>query len=62
MAALRGAILKHSPQPPPEYISGHTPSSTPDVPERSELPHIALMPSQMQLLDKQNLDDDFSLV
>ncbi len=22
MAALRGAILKHSPQPPPEYISG----------------------------------------
>jgi CRISPR-associated protein Csb2 len=44
MAALRGAILKHSPQPPPEYISGHTPGSTPDVPVRSERPHIALVP------------------
>jgi CRISPR-associated protein Csb2 len=44
MAALRGAILKHSPQPPPEYISGHTPSSTPDAPVRSERLHIALVP------------------
>ena len=44
MAALRGAILKHSPQPPPECISGHTSGSTPDVPVRSERPHIALVP------------------
>ena len=44
MAALRREILKHSPQPPPEYISGHTPGSTPDVPVRSERPHIALVP------------------
>jgi CRISPR-associated protein Csb2 len=44
MAALRGAILKHSPQPPPECISGHTPGSTPDAPARSERPHIALVP------------------
>jgi len=44
MAALRGAILKHSPQPPPEYISGHTAASAPDVPVRSERPHIALVP------------------
>jgi CRISPR-associated protein Csb2 len=44
MAALRGAILKHSPQPPPEYISGHTAASTPDVPVRSGRPHIALVP------------------
>ena len=42
--ALRGAILKYSPQPPPEYISGHTPASTPDAPARSERPHIALVP------------------
>ena len=44
MAALRGAILKHSPQPPPEYISGHRPGSTAAEPVRSELPHIALAP------------------
>jgi CRISPR-associated protein Csb2 len=44
MAALRGAILKHSPQPPPECISGHTSSSTADAPVRSEQPHIALVP------------------
>ncbi|HEY2845655.1 MAG TPA: type I-U CRISPR-associated protein Csb2, partial [Bryobacteraceae bacterium] len=44
MAALRGAILKHSPQPPPEYISGHSPGSTAEVPVRSERPHIALAP------------------
>jgi CRISPR-associated protein Csb2 len=44
MGALRGAILKHSPQPPPEYISGHTPGSTTAAPVRSERPHIALIP------------------
>ena len=44
MTALRGAILKHSPQPPPEYISGHMPGSTRDAPVRSEAPHIALAP------------------
>jgi CRISPR-associated protein Csb2 len=44
MASLRGAILKHSPQPPPEYISGHAPGSTPEAPVRSEFPHIALVP------------------
>lgn len=44
MASLRGAILKYSPQPPPEYISGHTPGSTPGAPVRSERPHIALVP------------------
>jgi CRISPR-associated protein Csb2 len=44
MGALRGAILKHSPQPPPEYISGHTLGSTSGVPVRSERPHIALVP------------------
>jgi CRISPR-associated protein Csb2 len=44
MAALRGAILKHSPQPPPEFLSGHMPGSTPDVPIRSERPHVALVP------------------
>jgi CRISPR-associated protein Csb2 len=43
-AALRGAILKHAPQPPPEYISGHAPGSSPDAPARSERPHIALVP------------------
>lgn len=44
MTALRGSILKHSPQPPPEYISGHTPGSTAETPVRSERPHIALVP------------------
>jgi len=44
MSALRGAILKHSPQPPPEYISGHTAGSTAETPVRSERPHIALAP------------------
>jgi CRISPR-associated protein Csb2 len=44
MTALRGAILKHSPQPPPEYISGHAPGSTTEAPLRSERPHIALVP------------------
>ena len=44
MAALRGALLKHSPQPPPEYISGHAPGSTAEAPVRSDVPHIALAP------------------
>jgi CRISPR-associated protein Csb2 len=43
-AALRGAILAHAPQPIPEYLSGHSPESTPDVPVRSERPHIAVVP------------------
>jgi CRISPR-associated protein Csb2 len=44
MAVLRGAILKHSPQPVPEFISGHMLGSTPEAPLRSERPHIALAP------------------
>ena len=44
MGALRGAILKHSPQPPPEYISGHASGSSQGAPVRSERPHIALVP------------------
>jgi CRISPR-associated protein Csb2 len=44
MAALRGAIQKHGPQPVPECISGHAPGSTPETPVRSERPHIALVP------------------
>jgi CRISPR-associated protein Csb2 len=43
-AALRGAILKFAPQPPPEYLSGHAPESTPERPVRSARPHIALAP------------------
>ncbi len=44
MTALRGSILNHAPQPVPEFISGHSPGSTPDKPVRSEKPHIALVP------------------
>jgi CRISPR-associated protein Csb2 len=42
--ALRGAILKHAPQPVPEYISGHAPGSTFEKPIPSASPHIALVP------------------
>ena len=31
-------------QPPPEYISGHAPHSTPETPFPSEGPHLALVP------------------
>ena len=44
LAALRGAILTLAPQPPPEYLSGHAPQSTPANPARSEEPHLALIP------------------
>ena len=43
-AALRGAMLCHSPQPVPEFISGHAPNSTPENPVRSEQAHVALVP------------------
>jgi CRISPR-associated protein Csb2 len=43
-AALRGAIMANAPQPIPEYISGHAPESTKDLPVRTERPHIALVP------------------
>lgn len=42
--ALRGAMMNHSPQPPPEFLSGHSPQSTPEAPIRSERPHVALIP------------------
>jgi len=42
--ALRGAIMAKAPQPIPEYISGHAPESTHDLPVRSERPHMALVP------------------
>lgn len=42
--ALRGAIMKFAPQPPPEYLSGHSPESTPENPLRTERPHVALVP------------------
>ena len=44
LAALRGAILKLAPQPLPEFLSGHAPSSTPENPVRSDSPHVALVP------------------
>lgn len=44
LTALRGAIQKHSPDPVPEYLSGHAPGSTPENPVRSENPHVALVP------------------
>jgi CRISPR-associated protein Csb2 len=44
MAALRGSILTHAPQPVPEFISGHAPGSTSEKPVRSERPHVALVP------------------
>lgn len=42
--ALRGALLKLSSQPVPEYLSGHAPESTAERPVRSEKPHLALVP------------------
>ncbi len=42
--ALRRAILKHAPQPVPDYISGHSAGSTPEAPVRSDSPHVALVP------------------
>jgi len=43
-SALRGAILRLAPQPPPEFLSGHALSSTPEQPVRSEQPHVAIIP------------------
>lgn len=43
-SALRGAIMKFAPQPPPEYLSGHSPESTPENPLRTERPHVAVVP------------------
>lgn len=40
VAALRGLIQKHSPQPPPPWISGHEPNGDKLV----SSPHIALVP------------------
>ncbi len=42
--ALRGAVQVHSPQPVPEYISGHASGSTQEKPVRSEYPHLAFVP------------------
>jgi CRISPR-associated protein Csb2 len=44
MTALRGAIQAKGPQPPPECLSGHSPESTPEIPVRSEQPHVAVIP------------------
>jgi CRISPR-associated protein Csb2 len=44
LAAFRGAIQKHVPDPVPEYLSGHAPESTPTNPVRSEKPHVAFIP------------------
>jgi CRISPR-associated protein Csb2 len=44
LAALRGAIQKHSPDPIPEYLSGHSSGSTLENPVPSEKPHVALVP------------------
>jgi len=44
LAAVRGAIQRLTPDPVPEYLSGHAPESTPKNPVRSERPHIALAP------------------
>lgn len=43
-AALRGAMMRHAPQPVAEVLSGHAPQSTPDIPVRSERTHVALVP------------------
>ncbi len=43
-SALRGALLKFGPQPPPEFLSGHAPGSTPEAPVRSDTPHVAFVP------------------
>lgn len=37
--ALRGALMTHTPQPVPEWLSGHAPNGG-----RSEKPHLALVP------------------
>jgi CRISPR-associated protein Csb2 len=37
--ALRGALMSAAPQPPPEWLSGHTPDGG-----RSEKPHLAFLP------------------
>jgi CRISPR-associated protein Csb2 len=42
LSAFRGAILALAPQPVPEYLSGHSPESTPENPVRSERPHVAV--------------------
>ena len=42
--ALRGAMMSRSPQPVPEFLSGHGAGSTPAAPVRSERPHVALIP------------------
>lgn len=44
VAAMRGAMLAHAPQPVPEYVSGHAPESTDERPVRSERPHLAIVP------------------
>ena len=36
---LRNAVVKHCPEPVPEWVSGHTPDGRP-----SQTPHIALLP------------------
>ena len=43
-AAMRGAVLARSDQPPPEVISGHAPGSTVEHPLPSQRPHIAFVP------------------
>jgi CRISPR-associated protein Csb2 len=44
LAAMRGAMMSHAPQPCPEVISGHAPESTAERPIRSQRTHIALAP------------------
>ena len=42
--ALRGAMMRHAPQPVAEFLSGHAQQSTPEAPMRSERTHVALVP------------------
>ena len=44
LSVWRKALLAASPQPPPEILSGHSASSTPERPVPSRGPHLALIP------------------
>lgn len=43
-SALRKAVLRLGPHPPPECLSGHAPESTPWAPARSERDHLGWVP------------------
>jgi CRISPR-associated protein Csb2 len=50
--AVRGALLKHGVQPPPEILSGHRPGPSPTAP--SERPHVAIVP--LSFVGRQHAD------